>query len=141
MPDLIDLDAFVKPDIRVRLHEQDYRLPGDPQTDILLRITALFQALSDTDGDIDRVLELREELAEQVLYLFQERQPDLDDIRLSDEQVLELVSKLMDYYASAREEAADATRPTAPSRTKTSRSSRASSKARSVARDKSASST
>jgi hypothetical protein len=73
------------------------------------------------------MLELREELSEQVAILFQERNPDVTEIRMSDEQLVELVSALMNAY-NAEEEAADAARPTAPSKkTRTSRSSRPSS--------------
>jgi hypothetical protein len=128
MADLIDLDVFVKPDIRVKLNGQTYRLPGDPQADTLLRITALFADIGNVaHDDFDRMLELREELSEQVAVLFQERNPDVTEIRMSDEQLVELVSALMNAY-NAEEEAADAARHTAPSKkTRTSRSSRPSS--------------
>jgi hypothetical protein len=114
----IDLDAVVRPDIRVQINEETYRLPGDPNAEILLRIGVLYQQIEQSDGeDIDGILDLREQLQETVHSLFALRQPDLDpaDLTLSDRQILTLVNRLMAMYASSGEdEPVPPTSPTAP---------------------------
>jgi len=144
--ELIDLDAFVAPDIQVKLNGETYKLPGDAPSEIILRMTNLFGTLADEEtgaDNLDRILALREELSELTLELFQERQPELEDIRLTDGQIIQLVSSLMKVYTASDEEEAetDATRPTKPSAPKKKSGARSARNSRARTRAPSPSST
>jgi hypothetical protein len=99
---IIDLDAVLKPDIKVKLDGTEWRLPGDPPTEILLNIVVLSEEMEkavDAD-DSDRMLEIRRELTDAVEDLFSMRQeiPEGFGAGLVDAQISELVSKLFAHY-------------------------------------------
>jgi hypothetical protein len=101
MSQLVDLDAVVSPDIRVKFDDTTYRLPGDAPSETLLRIQLISEQLSQavTDTDVDKLLQLREELSEQIEALFSIRQDvDPGSIQLSEKQIEELLSQLFKHY-------------------------------------------
>jgi hypothetical protein len=111
---IIDLDAVLQPDIKVKLDDHEYRLPGDPPAEILLTIVVLSESLEEAIGaeDSDKVLDLRRELTDAVTDLFSMRQ-EVDDnfgSTLVDAQIQELVSKLFAHYYGLDQE--DGDRPT-----------------------------
>lgn len=116
---IIDLDAVLQPDIKVKLDGHEYRLPGDPPAEILLTIVVLSESLEAAigDEDSDKVLDLRRELTDAVTDLFSMRQ-EVDEnfgSTLVDAQIQELVSKLFAHYYGldqATGPEADGDRPT-----------------------------
>lgn len=118
MSDLIDLDAVMQPDLRVRLGGVDYRLPGDAPSEVLLRISVLADELAkqstSANFDPEQLLGVRTELGEAVEELFRIRQPELDSLSLSDTQIAQLMEALFAHYFPKDEEGGD--RPT-PART------------------------
>jgi hypothetical protein len=98
----IDLDAVLKPPIKVQLDGQEYKLPGDPPTEILLTIVNLSERMEKATGeeDADAMLEIRSETTDAVTDLFalgQEVQEDFG-ATLVDSQISELVNKLFAHY-------------------------------------------
>jgi hypothetical protein len=145
----IDLDAVVSPDIRVALNGTRYRLPGDAPSETMLHMLMLFQQFEEIDPtqDPQKLVDLREELAEEVENLFRIRQPDLPEgsITLSDPQLGELLAKLFSHYYPNLEGEEEEERPTSasstPQRQRSGRRSPRSSTARSRTKSESASST
>lgn len=138
-PDLIDLDAVVAPDLRVKLNGTVYRLPGDAPTEQLLRLQVLANRLDrESDGkNPEELLEMREELSAEIADLFRIREPDLDDegLDLSDAQAVELMRRLFEAYypGGDGEDEEGGARPT-PARTRPKRKSAPRSRASSGSR-------
>lgn len=143
----IDLDAVVSPDIRVTLNEIRYRLPGDAPSETMLHLLILFQGFEtiDPEKDPQKLVDLREELADEVEALFRIRQPDLESgaITLSDPQLGELLSGLFKhYYPNADTEEENPTSPSAtPPRRRSAQRSRRTTPAKPSTKQESASST
>lgn len=99
---IIDLDSVLKPDIKVKLDGQEYKLPGDPPTEVLLSIVLFSEEMEKAVGeeDTDRMLEIRGELTDRIEDLFSMRQdiPEGFGGTLVDAQISELVSKLFAHY-------------------------------------------
>lgn len=123
---LIDLDAVVPDDLRVKLNGKTYKLPGDAPTELLLRLSLQAEKFNEAkDKAPEELLEMREELGGLIEDLFALRN-DLEDgeIELTDRQVAELLESLFAIYFAVdgdTEEGGD--RPTPPS-TKSSRPSK-----------------
>jgi hypothetical protein len=131
---LIDLDAVVSPDVRVKFDDVEYRLPGDAPSETLLRIQVISEQLGKAvgDTDVDKLLALREELSETLEELFSIKQ-DIEPgtINLSEKQIGELLTALFEHYYSEAEEAVEGgERPTPPTtrKPKSGQRSRASSR-------------
>jgi hypothetical protein len=126
MSDLIDLDAVVSPDIKVKLAGQTWALPGDAQSDTLLRMIKLSQDMDAAfkEENTDRLLELRDELTAEVEGLFAEKN-DLpeDGLHLSDAQIGELVTKLFDHYSADQGEGQEIRPTSTPAKPKSARRS------------------
>ncbi len=100
---IIDLDSVLKPDIKVKLDGEEYKLPGDPPTEVLLSIVVLSEEMEKAveADDSDRMLEIRGELTDRVEDLFSMRQSDIPEgfgSTLVDAQISELVNKLFAHY-------------------------------------------
>ncbi|HXS25887.1 MAG TPA: hypothetical protein VN719_16750 [Gemmatimonadales bacterium] len=112
---LIDLDAVLAPDIRVKLGGETYRLPGDAPTETLLSIVQLTEEMDKAVKATDetRILELRAEMAERVEDLFALRQdiPEGFGAAIPEVQTVELVRRLFQHYYGDGE---GGDRPTTP---------------------------
>ena len=121
--EFIDLDALLPEDIRVRLGGTDYKLPGDPPVELLLRLQLLAQKIDEAKDDSpENMLSLRKELAEELEELFAIRN-DLgedDRIELTDRQTAGLLNDLFEKYFAVE----DGDRPTTPQKPRSSKPSR-----------------
>ena len=131
----IDLNAVESPDVRVAFGDREYRLPGDPPSGALFRISMLAQEMDKetqkNEPSEKTLANLREELDEEIGDLFARRKanwiPDPETgemipprIELSEVQIAELLGGLVDHYAQAAgkgEEGAESERPTSPAST------------------------
>lgn len=132
MGELVDLDAVVAPDIRVKFDDTTYRLPGDAPSETLLRIQLVSEQLQQAvgDTDVDKLLLLREELSEQIEALFSIRQEiEPGSIQLSERQIGELLAHLFKHYfdiEDAGEEGGERPTSTPPRQRSAKRSPRSS---------------
>lgn len=131
MSEIHDLDAVVAEDLRVKLGGQTWRLPGDPPSELLLRIIHLQQQLGKAANEAqnqptnatedeqaemtETLLAIREQIAEQLGELFAMRNQDFEPgtLQMSDAQVVSLVNFLFEQY-NADEEGGDRPTPTPP---------------------------
>lgn len=103
MTRLIDLDVLVGEDIDVRLAGETYRIPSDIPAESMVRLISLYQNAG--EGDDDSHTETLQQIADEVLALFQIRQPDLDYLPLGVKGAFALLTQLMDLYADPEDEA------------------------------------
>lgn len=98
----IDLDAVLAPDIKVKLNDAEWKLPGDAPTELLLGIILLSEQAQKAieDDDTEKMLDLRAEISDRVEELFAMRQevPEGFGASLADAQIGELVQKLFAHY-------------------------------------------
>lgn len=101
MTRLIDLDTLVGEDIEVKLAGETYLLPSDIPSESMVRLISLYQRAGEDESD-DNV-ETLQAISEEVLILFQIRQPDLDYVPIGIQGTFALLTKLMELYNSAPE--------------------------------------
>ena len=126
MTRLIDLDTLVGEDIEVKLAGETYLLPSDIPAESMVRLISLYQRAGEGEED-DNVATL-EAISDEVLTLFQIRQPDLEYIPIGIKGAFALLTKLMDLYNDAPEGEPDAAPLDRPAPKKAPRSSNGSSR-------------
>jgi hypothetical protein len=114
----IDLDAVARPDVRVGLGGNEYTLPGDIPVPTMLRFMDLQSEWGELEGKADAqdVSRLLGEMYDEVLALFQQRQPELERIDVSDRQIVSLLRQVMGLYEEPLEERPTKTQPRRNSR-------------------------
>lgn len=104
----IDLDVLIGPDVEVLIGDDAFMLPADIPAPKMLRLLALYEKSDDGDGSIEDM----RAIVEEVLGIFQIRQPELEELPIGFGGILVLLEKLMNLYSVADEEDAPPARPT-----------------------------
>lgn len=86
MAEIIDLDAALPPDKKVRIGGKTYLLPGDIPVELFLKV----QRAAGGDGSGDVVADLRDALLE----LFQARDRSMKSLPLGMGQLMELIPRV-----------------------------------------------
>lgn len=127
----LDLDSVARPDLRVRFGGRIWKLPGGPQSEVVVNLAALFENFDKhlSAGETDRLKAVSDEIRDALLDLFAERhsEEELADLpRLDDEQMAAIFTLLIGQIRKAREERAERpTRPTSTPKPKSAARSRA----------------
>lgn len=82
MATIVDLDTLVGGDLTFKYADTDLRIPGDISTKTVFQIFQAFRELSDVQetGDPDQIQSANTLINEQLLILFQIRQPDMKEL-------------------------------------------------------------
>lgn len=119
MSEIFDLDAVTRPDLRVKLGDTQWRIPGSMDSQFVAHLAMLFKELEKAADaeDEDRTLEISGEIREHIEGLFAHRhtEKELEALpSMNDDQLAELYVHVVNSWATGDdEEPARPTKPTA----------------------------
>lgn len=100
MSDIIDLDVLAPKDLVFRYRDREYHVPGDIPVDTVFLLAGKGAELAESD-DIRAQHQAASELTAILLRLFQERQPDLEELPFGFATLTHVVKGLLGLISGA----------------------------------------